>query len=222
MSDEDSKGVEGQEGQPDDAGTSEDSIDLPTALKTLKDKEKSERQLRKEVGGLDTKVNELMEELKSEREQRKTLEKKNMPADRLREMMAQEQAEERSKQQQETAKLQTELARYQQKEERRKILNTKTMSAPLRRALSEDLPTDPDELNDFIDELIEQDVEERVLEGNKYRVGNKPQAGGNSRSGMGEEWKRNYNNMGINQRDKLAHEIPSEERKKLLKEQLSK
>jgi hypothetical protein len=65
-------------------------------------------------------------------------------------------------------------------------------------------------------------VEERVLSENKYRVGNKPTAGGNSKSGMAEEWKRNYNNMGIQQRDRLAHEIPSEERKKLLKEQLSK
>lgn len=222
MSDEDSRGVGEQDGQTDDQQATEDSIDLPTALETLKAKEKAERQLRKEVGGLDSKVNELMEELKAEREQRKNLEKKNMPADRLREMMAQEAAEEKARQQQVLAEKDAEIERFRQKEARRKILNTKTMSAALRRALSEDLPTDPDELNEFIDELIEQDVEERVLSENKYRVGNKPQAGGNSKSNMAEEWKRNYGNMGMNQRDKLARDLTSDDRMKLIIEQANK
>ncbi|HUS88652.1 MAG TPA: hypothetical protein VMW91_04640 [Desulfosporosinus sp.] len=181
-----------------------EEIDYKNAYEeTAKQSKKFEKELKlrkDENAGLDRKVTELSGELKK-------IQRVNLPKEELRRLDEQDEARKRASEDAEKETLirdlQAKVQRIEFRDKMVSLVNKKAMPAALRIALTEDRPDDLDELDAWIENLIAEYELENRREGNKGKVGSRPQSGGTVARGIPGE--KEWNKMGDDEKNTWIH-----------------
>jgi hypothetical protein len=196
--------------------------DIDTLRSELETMKKQFEIGKQERAGLDRKNSESAKQLTELQAALKAEKRKNMPFEKVRDLDTQEKAQELEELKARAAAAESKLAARIQRDAQIQSINKRSdIPPPLRRAFTEEWPSDPAQFDEFIDDLIKTDQAERVAAANADRVPSRPRSGTNATGARlplptDSEWER----MGVAGRQ--GFDAPPEDLEKIIKKDVAK
>ena len=191
-----------------------DADDSDQLRDAFSEAQKQINQLKKEIAGLDKKNEELLKEKEErEKEEVKKQRQKDMSPKELEAFLAKESADALAEANERAKSAETELDNLKKEYERKRILYQKVNQKGnipniIRRLLIEDRPDDPDELGEYIDELIRQYETDQIMSSNRLKTGVRPKTGDIVKTEIPTD--RDWNSLSQVEKDQIARSVSKE------------